>query len=167
MDDMPDMEMLVCRDCGRPTCEPPDELIEFKGMCPGCVIKQEVYPILPARFRDLVESIIESRDDMLADHIISKMTGGMKHGVAIVVDLKQMGDDSSDFDSDAMSTKVMEVFKHIILHDEEARAKLKEVIEVIDQKHGEGGACSCGDPEHKPIAGKVKKPVVRNDPRTG
>lgn len=149
------IEMIVCRECERPTCEPPDELMEFKGLCPGCVIRQEVFPLLPARFRDLVDSILEARDDQLMNEILNKMGG--TGGVAIVVGVG--GDKGED-----MAEKVMETFKHIIMHDKEARAKLKEVISVLDDHDKDCGQHAC---DHKVVGGRPDKPVVRNDPRTG
>lgn len=149
MDDDDSMEMIVCRKCERPTCEPPDELMEFKGLCPGCVIRQEVLPTIPHRFAELIESILDNRDDAIMEQMIAKITSGRTGGV-VVVDVTGGSEDMAD--------KVFEVFKHIILHDKDARAKLKDIIEHID---------TCPNHEgHEHLGGKVKKPVVRNDPRT-
>lgn len=145
------LDLIVCHNCERPTCEPPDELLEFKGLCPGCVIKQEVLPLLPKRFADLVDSILESRDDALMEHILGQLTG--RGGVAIVIGT----DDLDRAGADAMADKVMEVFKHIIMHDKEARNRLRDVIDLINTQEEKEGL---------PVKLKKPKTVIHNDPRT-
>jgi len=135
---MDDVEMIVCQKCQRPTCDPPDDLIEFKGMCPGCVIRQEVLPLIPARFAELIDGILESRDEVIVEKVLDQLTGDA--GIAIVV----RADTGEDF---------LDKFKALLMDSQEIRDRFREVLDEIEK--------------NPPLKVKKNMPVVRNDPRTG
>lgn len=56
-----DEEMIVCLTCGEQTSKPPDEVPQWLGYCPDCVIRRYVFPLIDKNLQDLLDAMMNQR----------------------------------------------------------------------------------------------------------
>jgi hypothetical protein len=81
-----DEERLICRDCGTVTGIPPDNLIEYKGLCPRCVIRQEVSPFLSGPVKTLFDCLMKElelfrRIDLIAQATVENIPDAIRQAL--------------------------------------------------------------------------------------
>jgi len=99
---------LHCSSCGSETSDPPDEFPDdWRGLCPECVVKRDVFPLIGPYHKQLLECWM-SRD---------------LGGVAIVLG-----------GAEGMADVMTSALKNTILTDAVARKKLREILDLVDEE---------------------------------
>lgn len=71
-------EVCVCRTCGEMTSHPPEEMSEWDGLCPDCVVKVFIFPKLTENEKMILDAMMNQRAE--------------SRGIAIVVPGGKSGD---------------------------------------------------------------------------
>lgn len=126
MDD-DDVEVILCQKCNSMTCVPPPELAEYTGICPSCVFKHEVIPLVREHKGDnlakLLECALEKRDSEVdLDAIVPQ------NGIAIIVG------SNDDLSKAAQVSQVLEAFKQALQQDPNVREAMRNVLNVLDKE---------------------------------